>query len=174
MPNNPIITPKIFAIILVSTVGKEVSSFIIQLPQHVLIEAQNRAINFGIQYGSMAIGQAVVGSQTIDAAAPAKLFVQGVESLVNASTPEEAANRGIITAAVLILSSLSSSDANTSLTFGGFLLVLTQNVLLPGSQIIYSKGLVKIYVTINLFIRILTEVRIEKKNTPSQAETGEI
>ena len=60
-------------------------------------------------------------------------------------------------------SSLSSSDANTSLTFGGFLLVLTQNVLLPGSQIIYSKGLVKIYVTINLFIRILTEVRIEKK-----------
>jgi len=163
MPNNPIMTPQMFAIILVATVGQEVGSFIIQMPQHLLIEAQSRAVNFGIQYGSIAIGQAVVGSQSVDPIAPAKLFIQGIESLVNASSPEEAASRGTIAAAVLILSSLSSTDPNTSLTFGGFLLVLAQNVLLPGSQVIFSRGLVKTYVITNLFIRILTEVRIEKK-----------
>lgn len=163
MPNNLIITPKAFAIILIASAGKEVGSFMIQLPEQLLIEAQSRAVNFGIQYGAMAIGQAVVGSKFVDPTAPAKLFVQGVESLTNASSPEEAASRGTIAAAVLILSSLSSEDPNASLTFGGFLLVLAQNVLLPGSQVIFSKGLLKFYVIKNILIRVITEIRIERK-----------
>jgi hypothetical protein len=162
MPNP--ITPKIYAIILIASVGQEVGSFIIQIPQHLLIEAQNRAINFGIQYGSIAIGQAVVGgSRSIDPATPAKLFIQRVESLINAPSPEEAASRGTIAAAVIILASLSSEDPNVSLTFGGFLLILAQNVLLPGFQVIFPKGLVKVYLATNLLIRIVTEVRIERK-----------
>ena len=163
MPNNLIITPKAFAIILLASAGKEVGSFMIQLPEQLLIEAQSRAVNFGIQYGAIAIGQAVVGSKFVDPTAPAKLFVQGFESLTNASSPEEAASRGTIAAAVLILSSLSSEDPNASLTFGGFLLVLAQNVLLPGSQTIFSKGLFKIYVIKNILIRVITEIRIERK-----------
>ena len=163
MPNNLIITPKAFAIILIASAGKEVGSFMIQLPEQLLIEAQSRAVNFGIQYGAMAIGQAVVGSKFVDPTAPAKLFVQGVESLTNASSPEEAASRGTIAAAVLILSSLSSEDPNASLTFGGFLLVLAQNVLLPGSQVIFSKGLLKFYGIKNILIRVITEIRIERK-----------
>jgi hypothetical protein len=163
MPNNLIITPRAFAIILIASAGKEVGGFIIQLPEQLLIEAQSRAFNFGIQYGAMAIGQAVVGSKFVDPTAPAKLFVQGVESLTSASSPEEAANRGTIAATVLILSSLSSEDPNASLTFGGFLLVLAQNVLLPGSQVIFSNGLLKFYVLKNILIRVITEIRIERK-----------
>lgn len=120
-------------------------------------------MNFGIQYGAIAIGQAAVGSKFIDPGAPAKLFGQGVESLTTASSPEEAASRGTIAAAVLIISSLSSKDPNASLAFGGFLLVLAQNVLLPGSQVIFSKIFLKVYVIKNLLIRVITEIRVERK-----------
>ena len=140
MPNNLIITPKALAIIALASAGKEVGAIIVQLPEQLLMEIQSRAVNLGIQYGAIAIGQAVVGSKFVDPTAPAKLFMQGVESLNNASTPEEAASRGTIAAAAMILSSLSSEDPNTSLTFGGFLLVLAQNVLLPGSHVIFSKS----------------------------------
>jgi hypothetical protein len=163
MPNNLIITPKAFAIILIASAGKGVGSFMIQLLEQLLMEAQSRAVNFGIQYGAMAIREAVVGSKFVDPTAPAKLFVQGVESLTNASSPEEAASRGTIAAAVLILSSLSSEDPNASLTFGGVLLVLAQNVLLPGSQVILSKGLLKFYVIKNILIRVITEIQVERK-----------
>ena len=111
----------------------------------------------------MAIGQAAVGSKVVDPTAPAKLFLQGVESLTSASSAEEAATRGTVAAAVLILSSLSSEDPNTSLSFGGFLLILAQNVLFPGSQIIFSKGLLKFYVIKNILIRVITEIQIERK-----------
>ena len=163
MPNNLIITPKALVIILLASAGKEVGGFMVQLPEQLLMEIQSRAVNFGIQYGAIAIGQAVVGSKFVDPAAPARLFVQGVESLNNASTPEEAASRGAIAAAALILSSLSSEDPNASLTFGGFLIVLAQNVLLPGSHVIFSKGLVKIYVIKNILIRVVTEIGVEIK-----------
>lgn len=163
MPNIPIITPKTFAIILLASAGKEVSSFMIQLPEQLLIEAQRRAVNFGIQYGAIAIGQAAVGSTFVDPFAPKQLFLEGLESLATASSPAEAASKGTVAAAVLILSSAASADPNASLTFGGFLLVLAQNVLLPGSQVIFSKGLLKIYVINNILIRIITEIRVEKK-----------
>lgn len=163
MPNNLIITPKALAIILLASAGKEVGSFMIQLPEQLLIEAQSRAMNFGIQYGAIAIGQAVAGSKFVDPTAPAKLFGQGLESLITASSPEEAPSRGTIAAGVLILSSLSSEDPNASLTFGGFLLVLAQNVLLPGSQVIFSKGLLRILVIKNILIRVITEIRFEKR-----------
>ena len=163
MPNNLIITPKALAIIALASAGKEVGAIIVQLPEQLLMEIQSRAVNLGIQYGAIAIGQAVVGSKFVDPTAPAKLFMQGVESLNNASTPEKAASRGTIAAAAMILSSLSSEDPNTSLTFGGFLLVLAQNVLLPGSHVIFSKGLLKIYVIKNILIRVVTEIGVEIK-----------
>ncbi len=56
MPNNIIITPKAFALISVASASKEVGSFMIQLPEQLLIEVQSRAFNFGIQYGVIAIG----------------------------------------------------------------------------------------------------------------------
>lgn len=89
--------------------------------------------------------------------------MQGVESLITTPSPQGAASRGTIAATVLILSSLSSEDPNTSLTFGGFLLIPAQNVLLPEYQVIFSKGLVTIYVIKNILIRIITEIRIEIK-----------
>ena len=94
MPNNIIITPKAFAIIFLVSAGKEVGSFIIQLPEQLLIEVQSRAMNLGIQYGAIAIGQAVAGSKFVDPTAPAKLFAKGFESLTTASSSEEAATRG--------------------------------------------------------------------------------
>ena len=84
MPNNLIITPKALAIILLASAGKEVGGFMLQLPEQLLMEIQSRAVNFGIQYGAIAIGQAVVGSKFVDPTAPARLFLQGVESLNNA------------------------------------------------------------------------------------------
>ena len=135
----------------------------VQIPEQLLTEIQSRAVNFGIQYAAIAIGQVVVGSKFVDPTAPARLFVQGVEALNNASTPEEATSRGVIAAGVLIVSSLSSEDPNASLTFGGFLLVLTQNVLLPGSHVIFSKGLLKIYVIKSILIRVVTEIGVEIK-----------
>ena len=121
MPNNIIITPKALAVILLASFGQEVGSFVVQIPEQLLIEAQSRMMNFGIQYGTIAIGQAVIGSKFADPAAPAKLFVQGFESLASASTPEEAASRGTLAATVLILSSVSSGNPNVSLTFGAVL-----------------------------------------------------
>jgi hypothetical protein len=163
MPNTPIITPKALAIILLANAGQEVGSFIVQIPEQLLIEAQSRAINFGIQYGAMAIGQAAIGSKFVDPTAPAKLFSQGFESLLVASTPEEAASRGTIAAATLILSAASSGDPNVSMAFGGFLLLLVQNILLPGSQVIFSNGLLKIYIIKNILIRVIIEIRSEIK-----------
>ena len=76
---------------------------------------------------------------------------------------EEAASRGTIAAVVLIISSLSSENPNASLMFGGFFLVLAQNILLPGSQIIFSNGLLKIFFIQNTLIRVITEIRIERR-----------
>ena len=48
MPNIPVITPKTFAIILLASTGKEVSSFVIQLPQpnpiNVFVEGLFKAL----------------------------------------------------------------------------------------------------------------------------------
>jgi hypothetical protein len=160
----PTINPKTFAIILLATFGQEVGSFMVQLPKQLLIKAQSRAVNFGIQYGAMAIGQSVVGSKFIDPTSPAKLFAQGVESLTSTSTLEEATSRGTVALGVLIMSSLSSEDPNTSLTFAGFLLVLVQNVLQPGSQVIFfSQGLLKISILKTILIRVITEIQIERE-----------
>jgi len=162
MPNI-IVTPKAFAIILVATATNEVASFMINVSDQLIIEAQSRAINFAIQYGAMAVGQCAVGSKFVDPTAPGKLFLQGVESLTTASSPEEAASKGTIAASVLILSSLSSEDPNASLAFGGFLIVLIQQVLLPGSQVfLFSTGPFKIYVICRILMRVVTEIRVER------------
>ena len=156
-------TPRAFAVIILASAGQEVASFLIHLPEQLLVEAQNRIVNLAIQYGSIAIGQAAVGSKVINPTAPAKLFLEGVESLATASTPEEAVSRGSVAAGVLILSSLSSQNPNASLTFGAFLLVLVQNVLRPGSQFLFSKSLFYIYLIKNILIRIITEIQVERK-----------
>ena len=163
MPNPIIVTPKAMAVILLASFGQEVASFAVQIPEQLLVEVQSRMMNFGIQYGAIAVGQAVIGSKFADPAAPAKLFVQGFESLATASSPEEAASRGTVAAATLILSAVSSGNPNVSLTFGGFLLVLAQNLLSPGSQVIFSKGLLRILVIKNILIRVITEIRVERK-----------
>ena len=72
MPN--LITPKALAIIFLAFTGKEVAGFITQLPEQLLIEAQSRAVNFGIQYGAIAIGQSVVGSKYVNPIAPVELL----------------------------------------------------------------------------------------------------
>lgn len=64
--SNRIITPKAFTSILLVSTGKEMASFMIQLPEQLLIEAQSRTVNLGIQYGAMAIGQSVGGSKFVD------------------------------------------------------------------------------------------------------------
>ena len=163
MADNLIINPRTFAIIALASIGSDVSCFITPIPEQLLIEAKSRAINLVIQYGAIVIGQAVVGSKFVDTSAPAKLFLQGVESLTTAFSLEEAASRYTIAAAVLIISSLCSEDLNASLTFGRFLVVLVQNVLLTGSQVIFSKGLLKIFVIKNILIRVITEIQIERR-----------
>ena len=57
MPNNLVINPRVYAIIVLATVGQEVGSFIVQLPEQLLVEAQSRAVNLAFQYGAIAIGQ---------------------------------------------------------------------------------------------------------------------
>ena len=42
-------------------------------------------------------------------------------------------------------------------------LLLVHNVLAPGSQIVFSKSLCKIYIAKNILIRIITEVKVERK-----------
>ena len=82
----------------------------------------------------------MVGSTFVDTFALKQLFLEGLESLATASSPAEAASKGTVTAAELILLGAASADPNASLTFSGFLLLLAQNVLLPVSQVIFSKG----------------------------------
>ena len=77
MPNTPI-SSITFAIILLASIDIYVSSFIVIIPEQELIEVQRRAINFGIQYGAIAIGQAVVGATFVDPASPKQLFVKGL------------------------------------------------------------------------------------------------
>ena len=62
------------------------------------------------------------------------------------------------------MSSLSSENPNASLTYGGCLLVLIENVLMPGSQIIFfSQGLLKFYCLKNILIRVIVEIQLERK-----------
>jgi len=100
MLNSIIIIPRAFLFILLVAANKKVGGFLVHIPQQLLLEAQSRAIDFGIQYGAMAIGQGIAGSKFIDPAAPTKLFGQGIESLSTTSSPQEAASRGTIAAAV--------------------------------------------------------------------------
>lgn len=111
----------------------------------------------------MAAGQAVAGSHMTDLHTPAKLFQEGFQSMAIGSTSEETAAKGSVAAAVLLLSRISSSNPNTSLAYGGFLLILLQNVLLPESQVIFSKAILNIFIFKNIFIRIIIQIRIEKK-----------
>lgn len=110
---NPVITPRALAVVLLASLGSEVSevaSFLIVLPEQLLIEAQQRAIafaqqkgaNLGLQYATRAVSQAVGGSN-VDPLGPTKLFIQGLEALNNASSVEEAANKGTVALGALIL-----------------------------------------------------------------------
>lgn len=163
MPNNLIVNPKALAIILLANAGQEVCGFIVQLPEQLLIEASSRVSNFAIQYGMIAIGQTVVGSKFIDPVAPVQLFAQGIKSLSEARTPEEAISRGTIGAAILICSGVASKDQDASLTFAGFLVVVCQNVLFPGAQTVLSVNLLRISVIKNILVRIVTEIEVEQK-----------
>lgn len=49
---------------------------------------------------------------------PIELFQKGYATLATASSPDEAASRGMVAGAAILLSAASSSDTNTSLAFG--------------------------------------------------------
>lgn len=80
-----------------------------------------------------------------------------------ASSPEEAIQTGSVAIEALILSNAAASDSNASLVYGGFLLVLLQNVIILGSQIYVSKTLLPVLLINKLMMRIVTEIRCEVK-----------
>lgn len=45
MPNNIIITPKTFAVIVLASLGREVGCFVVQLPEQLLLQAQEKAMS---------------------------------------------------------------------------------------------------------------------------------
>ena len=55
MPNH-IIDPKTLAIILLASTGlRDVSSFVIQIPEQLLAELKTRGVNMLFQYGAVAV-----------------------------------------------------------------------------------------------------------------------
>ena len=127
------------------------------------MEAQKRASNLVIQYSAFAIGQAAVGSHFVDPFAPKEFFLKSVEELTTTSSPEEAFAKGTVAAATIILSAAASADPNASLTFGGFLIVLVQNVLFPGALAIFVPNLGIVYLLKKFIIRLVAEIRVERK-----------
>jgi hypothetical protein len=107
-----------------------------KIPEMLLHEARQWAFHFGIQYGAIAIGQAVAGDgiNTLDVNAPLVLAKHGMESLASASSPAEVATRGTIALATIIVSGVSTRDPNVSMAFGSFIVVLCQQILFPGAQ----------------------------------------
>ena len=159
-----IIPPKTLAVIFLAALGQDVAGFVIQMNEQLLIEVQSRALNFAIQYETIAVALSVVGAKFVDPTGPAKLFAEGWESLSTASNPEEAISGGTIAVTALFMAGASSKDANASASFAGFLMVFAQNLLLPGCQaIFFSKGLVRMYVFNKILFRIITEIRVERK-----------
>jgi len=158
-----VIASKELAIIFLASIGHEVSSLLLPIPPQLSVELQTRLTNFGIQYATIAAAQVVSEAKFINPLGPSELLYKGMVALATASTVEEAASRGIIAAAVLVMSGLATNDPNTSLTFGGFLIVLVQNVLSPGFHAFRPPVLIQIYIAKNILIRIITEIRVERK-----------
>jgi hypothetical protein len=141
----------------------EVGGFLVQLPEQLLLDVESRLINFGIQYVGLAITQSVVGSRFPDSLSSAKVFVEGVDTLSTALTPEKAISRGSAALGILILSGFSAEDSSVSLTFAGFLAVLIERVLSPGSHLVFSRNLFKFYLVKNITVRLITEIGVERK-----------
>lgn len=76
MPN--IITPQQLAIIFLASAVKDTARFIIQIPEALLAEAKDRAINLAVQYGTIAARQTAVGA-ALDLNSPQQLFLNGWE-----------------------------------------------------------------------------------------------
>lgn len=91
-----VITQKQFAVILLATLGQEAYGLMTQIPEALLIEAKNRAINLGIQYSTIIAASNAVDT-AVDVFAPTKLFQEGWAVLENASTFTEQAELGLLT-----------------------------------------------------------------------------
>ena len=61
------------------------------------------------------------------------------------------------------MSAVSSKDSNTSLTFAGFLIMLVQNVLAPGSQLLFPINLFKLYSIKKILSILIVEIQVEIK-----------
>lgn len=155
-----IITPRTYAVIFLASLGHEVSGFLTPLPAQLLAQAQERAFNFCFQYGALAASQATLGSP-FDPMSPAKLFKESAISIMTASTPEEAASRGTVALGVLILSGVSTETPNASLAYGAFLAIILPDLF--GPHTILPVIILKIFYVKKILIRLIAEIRIERK-----------
>jgi hypothetical protein len=163
----PVVNPRVVILVGAVTITRDVASLVapmmVQLPEALLAEAKLRAINVAVQYGTMAAAQSGIG-RSLDPLGPLPYFNQSYNWLLSASSPEEAASRGIITLGVFSLSFASSADTNTSGAFGAFLIIFLQNVLFPGSgmQVISDNMLVP-FILNKIICRAIIEIQVELK-----------
>lgn len=163
-----------FCFLYLVTIGaiQEVAGYVVpivaiapKIPEMLLHEAGQRAFHFGIQYGTIAIGQAVAGDgiNTIDVNAPLVLAKHGMESLASASSPAEAATRGTIALATIVLSGVSTGDPNVSMAFGSFIVVLCQQILFPGAQctLVVNGLYLPLLIVRTVAVPLILEVQVE-------------
>ena len=159
------IHPKALLIIFGASVTKEVVGFAVQIPEALLEVAKQRALNYGIQYGTVAISLSRA-RVLVELDGPAKLLQQGFATMAAASSPEEAAGQGALAASALILAGVSGADAETSMAYGAFLALLCKNILL--SQGVLAPSLVTsytiIYIMKNVIWRLVLEIQISLIN----------
>lgn len=161
----PPLNPRVVVLVGTVTIARDVISLVppmvVQLPEALLAEAKLRAINFAVQYGTMAAAQSGIG-RSLDPFGPVPYFNKSYDWLLSASSPEEAASRGIITLGVFSLSAASSADTNTSGAFGAFLIIFLQNVLFPGPGLQAISDNIILPVILNKIIaRAIIEIQVE-------------
>ena len=170
MPDYHIMSPKAFGIVLLAVAGQEVTALVQQLPEILLQVARQKAaeeftsgrlLNYGIQYTALALTLDPPGH--LNLCVPANLASQGMQSIANSSTPQEAASKLTIAAATLILGSVSANDPSTSVAYGTFLAALIQNVFLAGLQCVLPVNFCQVYVIRTLLTKIYVEIQVERR-----------
>lgn len=163
MPNT--INPKTFATIVLLTITKDATGFIVQIPEALLAVAQQKAVIFGTNLlvqggtgGTIAAGSVIKGAP--DPMAPVNLIKDGWYYLESAETVRQMHERGTVSAALLIISGVSAESPNASAAFGALLLAL-QALLPPGAQSIvrHSRRIGYSVVVCRAFVRLVTEIK---------------
>lgn len=162
MPNNFNVNPRAYAIVAVVSIGTDVAGMVVKIPEQLLAELQLRAANFGVQYATIAIGQ-TIAQKVVNVEAPVLLFQKGMDSLATATDPLDASAKGCVAIGALMFSGIASKDAQSSAAWAAFILAVTENVLFPGSQLVIPPYTVKIYSITKIIIRLVAEIRVERK-----------